>query len=141
MIGDACVFALTQILNDFGCEYGNLVTRRAGPDIACQSESMQQQCSCVYERLKRVGLDAFEFEDDLMQVPHGVWVKIQFGGLLGLQKQMDASQQRDGDTNNKIDNIASLIKTTQTQYENLEKFPYETVVPAMQEYKPRRRRK
>ena len=141
MIGDACVFALTQISNDFGCEYGNLVTRRAGPDIACQSETMQQQCLCVYEQLKCVGLDAFELEDDLMQVPHGVWVKIQFGGLLGLQKQLDPSQQRQGDANNKIDNIASLIKVTQMQYENLEKFPYQTVVSTMQEYKTRRRRK
>ncbi len=30
MIGDACVFVLTQISNDFDCEYGDLATRRAG---------------------------------------------------------------------------------------------------------------
>lgn len=86
MIGDACIFALTQVSNEFDCEYGDLVTRRAGPDIACRSQTHQQQCSCVYEKLKQVGLSEFDYEDDLAQVPHGIWAKIQFGGLLGMAK-------------------------------------------------------
>ena len=65
MIGDACVFALTQISNDFACEYGDLVARRAGPDIACRSQQYQLQCSCVYEKLKLAGLAEFEFEDGM----------------------------------------------------------------------------
>jgi len=139
MIGDACVFALTQISNDFTCEYGNLVARRAGPDIACQSEKHQQQCLCVYEQLKKVGLDAFDYEDDLLQVPHGVWVKIQFGGLLGMQKTLQGSDKNCAE--NKIDNITNVIQTAQAQYEAIELFPYESVVPDMQEYSTRRRRK
>ncbi len=135
MIGDACVFALTQIANEFSCQHGELVTRRAGPDIACHSEQHQQQCSCAYEQLKQAGLDAFEYEDDLTQVPHGVWVKIQFGGLLGMQKVLQDK------TDNKIENITSVIQTLHAQYDEIESFPYKSLVPDMQRYSARRRRK
>jgi len=104
MIGDACVFALTQVSNEFNCELGDLVTRRAGPDIACRSQKHQQQCSCVYEQLKQAGLAEFEYEDDLAQVPHGVWVKIQFGGLLGLHSLV---------TNNDSQEIKNITNTIQ----------------------------
>tara|TARA_R110002096_G_scaffold322921_2_gene517002 strand:+ start:611 stop:1018 length:408 start_codon:yes stop_codon:yes gene_type:complete len=135
MIGDACVFALTQIANEFSCEHGELVTRRAGPDIACQSARRQKQCSCAYEHLKQAGLNAFEYEDDLMQVPHGVWVKIQFGGLLGLQKALL------GKNENNVENITSVIQALHTEYSEIESFPYMNIVPDMEQYRVRRRRK
>ena len=135
MIGDACVFALTQIANEFSCEYGELVTRRAGADIACQSEQHQQQCSCAYQQLKKIGLDAFDYEDDLTQVPHGVWVKIQFGGLLGMQRVLQ------GKNDNKIENITNVIQTLHAKYNQIELFPYKNVVPDMQGYSARKRRK
>jgi hypothetical protein len=135
MIGDACVFALTQISNEFYCEYGDLVSRRAGPDIACQSEQHQQLCSCVYEQLKQVGLIAFEYEDDLAQVPHGVWAKIQFGGLLGLQRLVI------NDGSEKVKNIANTIESAKELYGTLEQIPYSEVIPSMQDYRMRRKKK
>ncbi|MFK7795664.1 MAG: hypothetical protein AB8B89_09960 [Gammaproteobacteria bacterium] len=135
MIGDACVFALTQIANEFSCEHGELVTRRAGADIACQSDQHQQQCSCVYEQLKETGLDAFDYEDDLTQVPHGVWVKIQFGGLLGMQKAIK------GNAESKVENITSVIQMLYANYSQIELFPYKNIVPDMQGYSARKRRK
>ena len=79
MIGDACVFALTQVANEFDCELGDLVTRRAGPDIACRSQKHQQQCLCVYEQLKQAGLAEFEYEDV---------VREETGNLLSLKSYM-----------------------------------------------------
>ncbi len=135
MIGDACVFALTQIANEFSCQYGELVTRRAGADIACQSEKHQQQCTCTYERLKQIGLDAFDYEDDLTQVPHGVWVKIQFGGLLGLQRVLQDK------SDNKVEDITTVIQMLHDQHNQIESFPYKNIVPDMQGYSSRKRRK
>ncbi len=135
MIGDACVFALPQISNDFACEYGELVTRRAGPDIACKSAAMQQQCACVYERLKQIGLTEFEFEDDLTQVPHGVWAKIQYGGLLGLDALCNNSDKRT------LDNIADTIQLVMQQYSELGMLPVEQITTSMKAYRTRRNKK
>ena len=132
---DACCFAITQISNEFGCEHGKLVTRRAGPDIACASEECRQKCHIVHERLKVVGLDAFDYEDDLTQVPHGVWTKIQFGGLLGLQAEIAEEAVHS------VDNIFDLIDRLEQHYGHLEQLPYELAVSSMQGYKTRTRRR
>ena len=129
-----CVFALTQITNEFACENGELVTRRAGPDIACTSESMSQQCAKVYRRLKELGLDAFDYEDDLTQVPHGIWAKIQFGGLLGLQQALKGTQSN-------IDNISALVKLAEKEYGQLESLSVSDLIPAMKKYNARKRKR
>ena len=135
MIGDACVFALTQVSNNFDCENGDLVTRRAGPDIACRSQKHQQICSCVYEQLKKAGLAEFEYEDDLEQVPHGIWSKIQFGGLLGLHELVA------NDGSEAIKNIVKTVERAIEQYGALEQIPYNQTLASMKKYKTRRRKK
>lgn len=136
MIGDACVFALTQITNDFACEYGELVTRRAGPDIACHNEQYQSKCISVYQQLKKIGLNEFEFEDDLTQVPHGVWSKIQFGGLLALQAICDPSKNKA-----KLENISQTIAVVLQQFDQLDELPTQQISMGMRNYKTRRRKK
>lgn len=135
MSSDACAFAVTQISNQFACEYGKLVTRRAGPDISCQSDQMCARCNRVHEHFKRVGLSAFDFADDLNEVPHGTWLKIQFGGLLGMQAELGLQ----GDAEN-IRNIAAVIEQAEHAFSSIDAFPYENLVPAMQSYKTKRRR-
>ena len=132
---DTCCFAITQISNEFGCQHGELVTRRAGPDIACQSVECREKCLEVYEHMKKAGLDAFEYEDDLTQVPHGIWVKIQFGGLLGLQAEIA------GEASHSVEDISYLINSLEQRYNHFEQLPYEKIVSSMQSYKTRTRRK
>ena len=62
------------------------MTRRGGPDVVCASDEAHQQCENLFQRMKQVALPAFGVEDDLLSMPHSVLVKIQFGGLLGLQR-------------------------------------------------------
>ena len=135
MNNDHCIFALPQITEDFACQHGELVTRRAGPDVACHSETMCRLCSEVYEQFKIAGLAAFEYEDDLTQVPHSVWTKIQYGGLLGLQALLEMPSQP-----SKVENIAAVIERAVQQYQQLEQLPYQAIVPAMQEFRIKRRR-
>lgn len=135
MNNDACAFAITQIANEFGCTHGELVTRRAGPDIACHSESMCKDCRYVHEQMKIVGLAEFEFEDDLTQVPHGIWMKIIYGGLQGLQMNVGIA-----DDLCPVENISEVIVAANQQYQELSKIPYQKLVPAMRQHKSKRRK-
>jgi len=105
MIDCKCSFSATLITEDFSCEHAQLVTRRAGPDIACASEHASEDCKSTYEKLKAVGLPAFDAEDDLLKTPASVFTKIQYGGLLGLSKLILASD----DIPERIDNIFQLV--------------------------------
>jgi len=135
MKNDACAFAITQIANEFSCVHGELVTRRAGPDIACHSSDMREECRFVHEQLKIVGLADFDFEDDLTQVPHGIWMKIQYGGLQGLQKEVGLT-----DDLVPVENISAVIMAAHTEYEELSNIPYQSLVPAMRAHKTKRRK-
>ena len=81
-----CAFSNTLVTGQFGCEKAEQVTRRGGPDVVCSSDKAHQQCEKLFQRMKQAALPAFGVEDDLLSMPHSVLVKIQFGGLLGLQR-------------------------------------------------------
>lgn len=106
MIDCKCSFSITLITEDFACEQAQLVSRRAGPDIACANEQASENCQQVFTQLKQVGLPAFDAEDDLLKTPASVFTKIQFGGLLGLAKLVGEGESQA----EKIDNIFALIE-------------------------------
>ena len=65
-----CAFSNTLVTEQFGCENGEQVTRRGGPDIACTSEQAHQRCERLFQRMKEAALPAFGVEDDLLSMPH-----------------------------------------------------------------------
>ena len=85
-----CAFSNTLITKQFGCEKGEQVTRRGGPDVACTSEEAHLRCEKLFQQMKAAALPAFGVEDDLLSMPHSVLVKIQIGGLLGLQRLLES---------------------------------------------------
>ena len=79
-----CAFAATLIARRFGCAQAKHVTARGGPDVVCTDRGAQGDCRTLFANLKAATLPGLGFEDDLLSTPHGVVVKVQYGGLLGL---------------------------------------------------------
>src|SRR3989304_5089871 len=115
-----CAFSNTLITNQFGCEKGEQVTRRGGPDIACTSDEARQRCERVFQPMKAAALPAFGVEDDLLSMPHSVLVKIQFGGLLGLQRLLESGAAGSAE----VKNIHALVNQAVGQYDNLDAIPF-----------------
>lgn len=128
-----CSFVATLIKEDFACECGHNVTRRAGPDIACLSAASSDRCKTLLTKFKQVGLPAFDAKDDLLETPHSVFAKIQFGGLLGMAHDVTGEDVR------RIDNVFQLIERALQRYRSLDGVPYRQYVPAMKQYKIQRR--
>ena len=129
-----CPFNGTLIGSTFGCAHAEPVVRRGGPDVACRSASMHANCADLFERLKAAALPAFGVDDDLTQMPHSVLMKVQHGGLLGLQRLLgDGSSTRVAD-------ISALVAQALVQYETTSAVPCAQVVPDMTGYQIKRRR-
>ena len=128
-----CAFSNTLITGQFGCDKAEQVTRRGGPDIACTSEAAHQRCEKLFQRMKAAALPAFGVEDDLLSMPHSVLVKIQHGGLLGLQRLVDGAGAAD------VKNIHALVDRANGKYRNLDAVPCPELVSDMTSYKLRRR--
>ena len=124
-----------MIREDYACEMARMVTRRAGPDISCMSGQASEQCATLLEKFKETGLKAFDARDDLLETPHSVYVKIQFGGLLGLAKDIvHPSVER-------VDNIFLLVSEALKQYPSLDAVPCHEYVQIMKKFKVGRKRR
>lgn len=130
-----CPFRATLMTRSFACEHAEEITRREGPDIACKSTMLNSQCFEFFNELKSRSLAKMGQEDDLTTMPASVLQKIQFGGLLGLQSQLDSSALSE-----RVDNIAALIEQALQRYGGLDKCPFEVCVDAVEAYKLKRRR-
>jgi len=130
-----CAFSNTLVTNQYGCALGRPVARRGGPDVVCGTEAAHQRCEELFQKLKAVALPAFDVEDDLLAMPHSVLVKIQHGGLSGLNRlvQIETSTEE-------IQNIHALVDRAIDQFSSLDAIPYPELVDAMTTYKLKRRR-
>jgi hypothetical protein len=130
-----CAFSNTLITNQFGCEKGEQVARRGGPDIACTSDEAHRRCELLFQQLKASALPAFGVEDDLLSMPHSVLVKIQLGGLLGLQRLLESGTAGSAE----VKNVYALVNQAVGQYDNLDAIPFPALVEDMTSYKLKRR--
>lgn len=131
-----CAFSNTLVTGQFGCGKGEQVTRRGGPDVVCSSDEAHQQCEKLFQRMKQAALPAFGVEDDLLSMPHSVLVKIQFGGLLGLQRL----QGNGTDESAVVKNIHDLVGQAIGKHGGLDAIPCQAFVEDMTSYKLKRRR-
>jgi len=132
-----CAFSNTLVTNQFGCGKGVQVTRRGGPDVACTSDEAHRRCEGLFQRMKEAALPAFGVEDDLLSMPHSVLVKIQFGGLLGLQRMLTEDSAASAAV--AVDDIDALVDRAVAKYGSLESIPCPAFVRDMTSYKLKRR--
>ena len=132
-----CPFSATLVKDDFGCKQATKIIRRGGSEIACSSADAQLRCSELFQKLKDTALPEFEVEDDLLQVPHGVLVKIQFGGLLGLQRIINANATVESG----VRNIDTLLEASIKTYGSIDNIPFSSLCEDITAYKLARRRK
>lgn len=131
-----CAFSNTLVTGQFGCDKGEQVTRRGGPDVVCASDAAHRQCEKLFQRMKQAALPAFGVEDDLLSMPHSVHVKIQFGGLLGLRRL----QGNATDESAVVKNIHGLVGQAIGKHGGLDAIPCQAFVEDMTSYQLKRRR-
>lgn len=128
-----CPFQVPQIKKDFACTSGIEVTQRDGAAVVCQSSTASRRCCALYEHLKQAALDAFDMNDNLLEVPQSFYIKVQYGGLLGLQRLL-------GDARQDVADISSLVAQLCERYGAAENVPCEQVQIDIKSHKVRRKR-
>jgi len=130
-----CPFSSTLARDTFGCTQAERIIRRGGTEFSCRDPAAHARCLQLFGQLKAVALSAFGVEDDLTQMPHSVLVKIQFGGLLGLQR-ITRAHPPDA---SRVEDIQALVTAAVTRFEDLEAVPCEQLAGDMKAYSLSRR--
>ncbi len=120
----------------FGCVQGLAVTRRDGPDVCCTSATAQARCTTLFDRLKQAALTALGMADDPLQVPHSIIVKVQFGGLLGLQHRLGVASSAP----DRVADIHTLVEQAVNAFGSVDDVPCSDLAAHITAYKAKRRR-
>ena len=131
-----CPFSAPLVTHQFGCPRAQEVVRRGGAEIDCTEAAAAGRCEQLFTRLKAVALPAFGVEDDLLSMPHSVLVKIQHGGLLGLQRLLAGAPT----AAERVADVYALVADAYARYGHGDAIPCDQVVADMTAYKPRARR-
>lgn len=123
-----CPFHLALITGAHGCARALPITRRAGPDIACASDTAHIRCSRAFDYIKRAAQPVLGFPDNLQDAPHSMTVKLQNGGVTGLQKLLEP-------TAHAASNIDALIDDLTRKFGSLEHAPYNAIVATIRDFK------
>ena len=137
MLDLLCPFTAPLVKKDFQCPQADEVIRRGGSEIACKNLASHSQCTKMHTQVKLSALAAMDLEDDLLTVPHNTLVKIQYGGLLGLQAMMSPEKAN----SSQVENIETLIAQAESTYGDLANVPLETIIEFIANFKTQRRRK
>ena len=119
------------------CTYAQKIIRRGGEEIACDNTTLHTSCKAVLDHCKQAALAEMGMEDDLLTVPHGTLVKIQFGTLIGLQQTLD-NEAMNGPAD---EDIPDLIARAVTHYSTIGEIPTVETTRASMEYRLQRRRR
>jgi len=130
-----CPFRRVLLPGDFGCRHATVVTRREGPDITCDAPETNFLCGELLARLKEVGLPALGFVDDLTQLPHGVAMKVQMGGLIGLGRLTGRA-----DTGAVVQDVGALVLAAVDRFGGTAAIPCADLVADMESFQLKRRR-
>lgn len=130
-----CPFGATLARDDFGCPNADKVIRRGGTEIACKAPDAHARCSELMQHVKDAVLPAMDLEDDLLQIPHGILQKLQFGGLLGVARL--CGNRPDSTT---VEDIDRLVQAAAEKFGGLDALPCGELVDDVMQYRlPRRR--
>ena len=128
-----CPFSATLAQkSDFACPNADEVIRLGGSENVCLQPASHKICSDVHDKVKQAYLDSQGLEDDLLNIPHSMYVKIQFGCVLGLHAAL-------GREASKIEDIGSLMSDTNNNYKGIDALPFEITNERISMYKLQRR--
>jgi hypothetical protein len=103
--------------------------------IACDSATAHDRCSHFIRQLRENARFALKITVLDGELPHAKEIKVQNGGLLGLQRILHPDLSGD-----KVIDIAGLTVLGEQTYGSLEQAPYQQIVKSIADFHGRRRR-
>ena len=100
--------------------------------VSCDDEAARVRCSELLDSLRMNSAFALKLTHITPPLPHGPEMRVQCGGLQGLQLEVDGAEQ--------VTDIADLVVAAQQKFGSLENFPYSTIVQSVVSCEVRKKR-
>ena len=134
-------------LNPLGCIFEKVILSRCGDcsqadrkniaereSVSCRSLFAYTNCSELRGLLRANSAFALKMIEDA-PIPHGKDIKVQCGGLLGIQRALG-----DQASLPPVPNVFALVGAAQTKFGSFSQLPFGEIVQSVVAYEARRRR-
>jgi hypothetical protein len=129
-----CVFEKAILSQRCACMCANRFYLADREGVACDAEPAHLRCSRLITLLRGSARFALKLATVQDELPHAKEIKVQSGGLLGLQRML----RPELDVANVVD-IAGLVALGERTYGSLERFPFREIVKSIIAFEGRRR--
>ena len=129
-----CVFEKAILSRRCGCECSNRFYLADREGVACNSATAHTRCADLIQLLRENAKFALKLTTLDGELPHAKEIKVQNGGLLGLQRIL----RPDLSGINVVD-VAGLTQLGERTYGSLAEFPYREIVKSIVAFEGRRR--
>lgn len=128
-----CVFAKAILRRCCRCSRSQKLFIAEREAVACKSPGARQRCLEVKEQLHEKAIFALRLPHPETVLPHGKELKVQCGGMLGLQQALREEEQ----LAEVVDDINGLLESAIEDFGSVEALPYSEVVRGISTFKPR----
>ncbi len=130
-----CAFYKAVLRRCAGCSRAQKVFIAEREAVACKSPGAQQRCKEVVQVMREKALFALKLTHLENALPHGKEIKVECGGLLGLQAAIRPEMQSET-----VADIHGLLDEAVQRHGSLDRLPYSEVVKFVVHYQSRPKR-
>jgi hypothetical protein len=129
-----CVFEKVILTRRCSCTCSSRFYLADREGISCNSAEANQRCGCFLELLRENARFALKITSLQEELPHAKEIKVQNGGLLGLQRVLRPDLGADT-----VADVAKLTTLGERTFGSLQQFPFREIVKSILNFEGRRR--
>jgi hypothetical protein len=128
-----CVFAKAILRRCAGCSRSQKLYIAEREAVTCKSPGAHQRCREVLTQLHDKAMFALHLPHPEQLLPHGKELKVQCGGLLGLQQALHPETE----VMDTVSDINALLEQATSRHGDLGSLPLGDVIKSITAFKPR----
>ena len=135
-----CVFEKMTLLRYGGCQYSQKLYLAEREAMSCQSSPAQKNCLLLLNEMREKARFSLQITQADAPLPHSKELRVQAGGMYGLQQYLDNKDTADtkelnndklrfdGNVTPPVKNIHQTITDALAAYGDIDKFPFDEIV-------------
>ncbi len=129
-----CVFEKAVLTRRCHCSCSARFYLADREGISCNAEQANARCKQLLQLMRENARFALKLTDSGDKLPHAKEIKVQNGGLLGLQGILQPEAPRDS-----VVDIAALMVRGIEAFGSIRQFPYQEIIKSITRFEGRRR--
>lgn len=125
-----CPFGKAVLARCCDCAVAGKLSIAERESVHCTRENAHEQCVELFGQLRRNAMFALRLVHPDVPLTHAGNMKLQCGGLFGLQFAMDGSRQ--------VSDVSALVAAAIQAYGSLEELPYSQIMQSVSAFRLRR---